>query len=99
MRGAREDVLPAIRLEELLCQSIYLSTAHSAAAGGNEIGRIRTSLHLQNAVDRSDEGDEIVNGAVAVGRRQRGIVALQLQLVEHDMLALILPMEEEHVLE
>jgi ubiquinone/menaquinone biosynthesis C-methylase UbiE len=38
-------------------------------------------------------------GAVAVDRRQRGIVALQLQLVEHDMLALVLPVEEEHVLE
>ena len=88
MRGAGEDVLPAIRLEELLCQTIGLGTAHGPAAGGSEVGRIRARLHLQDAVDGADQGDEVVYGAVAVGRRQRGIVALQLQLVEHNVLAL-----------
>ena len=99
MRGAGEDVLPAIGLEKLPDKIIGLLAANRPAAICGEVFRIGSGLHLQDSVDGPNERDKVVDGAVTLILRKHGIVAFQFQLVELDVLALVLPVEEKHVLE
>src|SRR6185437_14488477 len=99
MRRAREDVLPAIGLEELRRHAVGLLCRKRPPAMRGEIAGIGLGLRLEDAVDRRDEPDEVIDRAIALALRQRRVVAPQLELVEHDVLALVLPVEEEHILE
>ena len=64
-----------------------------------EVGRIRPGLHLQQAVDAADEFDQLADRRIARGRRERRVLAHPLELVEDGVLRLLLPVEQEHVLE
>jgi hypothetical protein len=95
----RVDVLPAVSLEECGLDQPRLRLADRAAAGRGEIICVGFGLGLQDTVHRADQLDEIVNRPVPLLRRQSGVVPHQLEFVEDRVLALLLPVIEEHVLE
>jgi len=95
----REDVLPAIGLEERGLDRLLLLPRDSAAAGGSEIIGIRGGLGDEDAVDRSDQFDEVVDRLVAGLIAQCRVVPLPFELVEDRVLAFLFPVEQEDVLE
>ena len=97
--GARVDVLPAVGLEECGLDRPRLGLVDRAAARRREVARVGLGLRLQDAVHRGDQLDELVDRPVALLRRQSGVVAHPLELVEDRVLAFLLPVVEEHVLE
>ena len=97
--GARVDVLPAVSLEECGRDRARLGLADRAAALRREIICVGFGLGLQDPVDRGDQFDELVDRLVALLRRQPGVVAHPFELVEDRVLAFLLPVIEEHVLE
>ena len=99
MAGAREDVLPAVGLQEVPGDKIRFRLLHCPAAIHGEVGRIRLGLHLQDRIDRHHQLDELADPPLALLRGERCVVALQLELVEDRVLGLILPVEQEHILE
>ena len=76
-----------------------LGLADRAAARRREVPGVGLGLRLQDAVHRSHQLDELVDGPVALRRRHFAVVAHQLELVENRVLALLFPVKEEHVLE
>ena len=70
-----------------------------AAARRREVPCVGFGLHLRNAVHRSDQFDELVDGPVALRRCHFAVVAHPLELIENRVLALLFPVKEEHVLE
>ena len=99
MLGAGVDVLPAIGLEKGGLDGPRLRRVDGAAAGFREVTRVGLGLRLQDAVHRGDQLDEFVDRAVALLRRDRGVVTHPFELVEDRVLAFFLPVEEEDVLE
>src|SRR5436190_1457344 len=97
--GARMDVLPAVGFEESGLDRGCFRLADAAAAGRPEIARVRDRLRLQNAVDRGNQLDELIDRLVAFGARHTGVVTHPFDLVDDRVLALLLPMVEEDVLE
>ncbi len=91
--------MPAIRLQELHNHAIGFVTCHGAPATAGEEFRIGFRLHLENAVHGHHKGNEIVDGTVPLIVGERGVVAREFQFVQNHMLAFVLPMEKEHVLE
>src|SRR6516165_2089982 len=99
MLGAGMDVLPAVGLEKRGLDRPRLGLVDRAAALRYEVACVGPGLGLQDAIDRGYQLDEVVNRLVALFRRQSGVVAHQLKFVEDGVLAFLLPVIEEYVLE
>src|SRR5438067_12725612 len=99
MPGARVDVLPAICSEERCLDRARLARAQHSAAIAPKVGRVRGGLFPQDRVDGRDQVDEVIDSLVALLRGQAVVRTQQLQLIEDRVLAFLLPMEEEYVLE
>jgi hypothetical protein len=52
--------------------------------------RVGLRLRPQDRVDRADEADQLVDGAIALARVDAAILALPLELVEERVLRLLL---------
>ena len=99
MPGARVDVLPPVRPEKGGFDVPGLDFVDRAAARRHEVSGVGCGLGSQDAVHRGDQLDELVDRPVACLRREFSIDAYQFELVEDRVLAFLLPVEEEHVLE
>jgi hypothetical protein len=95
---ARDDVLPAVGLEQGGLQRHGLGHGHRAAADLHEVAGIRLRLGLQDAVHGADQGDQVVHRPVTRLRVQPRVLAPPLELVEHRVLRLLPPVVQEHVL-
>ena len=65
--------MPAVGLEERGLDGARLGLVDRATAGRREVGRVGLGLRLQDAVDRGDQLDELVDRPVALLGRQLGI--------------------------
>src|SRR6516162_7334038 len=98
MPGPRMDVLPAIGSEEGGLDRPRLVGADRAPAIGDKVAGIGSALRLQNSIHCGNQLDEFVHRPVALLRHQCGVLPRQFELVEDRVLALLLPVIEEHVL-
>ena len=73
------------------------STLKGRADVANKVVRIGRGLRLQDPVDGSHEGDQIVHCLITLGRREFRVFVFPLQLVEYDVLAFIPPVKLEHI--
>src|SRR6185369_3437240 len=96
--NARDDVLPAVRLQEGVADLLNARCAERIAPVGDEVAGVGVRLRLQDPVDRADERDQVVDRSVAFARRQLRVLAVPLELVEDGVLRLLAPVEQEHVL-
>lgn len=66
MPDARDDVLPAIRLEHALSKLRALFRRDVATADSRETLGVGGRLRLQYSVDRADERNQVIHGCVAL---------------------------------
>ncbi len=95
---ARNDVLPAVGLEDRVADLLHLLPVERPAAHPQKVIHVGGRLHLQNAVHRGDQLDQVGDGLLALRFGEPGVLALPLQLVEDRVLGFLLPVEQEHVL-
>ena len=69
------------------------------AASLGEILRVVGRLHLQNAIYRNDELNEIVDRLIALFRGYLSIASDPLELVQNGVLGFLFPVVEKYVLE
>ena len=96
---ARDDVLPAIGGKHGGLHGFGLGVRHGPAADFEEVARIGRGLRLQDAVDGADQRDQVVHRRVARVGRELRVLAHPFELVEDRVLRLLLPVEQEHVLQ
>src|SRR6185312_4480352 len=96
---ARNDVLPAIGAQHAGLDLRRLCNAEGACDIANEILRVGCRLCLQYPVDGRHERNQIVYRPVTLGQRESRMFVMPLQFIEYDVLALILPVILEDVLE
>src|SRR5580698_4979751 len=99
MTCARVDVLPPVSLEEIRFDRLAFRRVDCTAAVRLEVSCVGCGLPLQDAVDQGHQLDEFVNSVVAIAVRDGGVVTDPFKLVEDGVLALLLPVIEEHALE
>ena len=98
LHHAGHDVLPAVGLQHRGADLLALRVGEARARDGDEVVGIGGGLRLQDAVDGADQGDQVVDRGVALRPRRASRPRAPLQLVEHRVLRLVLPVEQEDVL-
>src|SRR6266700_4408307 len=96
---AGDNVLPAICTQQAGLEDFLLLRAEAPPGNRQEVVRIRSGLRLKNAVNSSKQGDKVVHAAIALGGVQACVLGSPFELVELHMLALVLPMIVEYILE
>jgi hypothetical protein len=56
-------------------------------------------LTLKNAIDRANKFDEFIDGLITFIGRNQSVAPLPFKLIKGRVLALFLPVEQEHVFE
>ena len=95
---ARDDVLPAVRLEHGRLDLAHARRVACRVGDAAEVARVGRGLRLQDAVDRADQRDQVVDRGVALGSGRASRLPCPFQLVEDRVLRLLLPVEQEDVL-
>jgi hypothetical protein len=70
--GARENVLPAIRLEKRGIDRSCLRVADRATATCGEVSRVCLCLDLKDSVHCTDQLDELIDRPIVLIRRKAG---------------------------
>src|SRR5260221_868242 len=96
---APEWMLPSVSPEERGLDCLRLGRVDRTAAFRCEVAGVGFDLKLQDAIHRGDQFHEVIDAPVALLRGQPGIVTYPLELVDDRVLAFLLPVLEEHVLE
>ncbi len=75
-----------------------LVRVHRTPAIAREVARVGHRLRPQDSVHCGHQLDELVDRPVTFLRRERGVMPYHLEFVEDRVLALFLPVIEEHIL-
>lgn len=93
-----KDVLKTVGLQDPLLHDVKLGRAQVTTTSASKVVAIGRSLAPQDRVDRRDQCDQLVDRSIPGLRRDAGVQAPPLQLIEDRVLGLFLPVEEKDVL-